>query len=117
MKELGITRIFCTAEFSQREVDSDVASQRFESMREEMVALFKKHGFEYQCAETWLLSMQKYSVVNCHDCGNYMVDRTANPAGIENSSGHEDVICNGAVNEGRARCEDCLPHGHRWSVA
>ena len=117
VKHIGITRIVCTAELSGSEVNADVPCQKFEGMREDLVKLLKKHGFEYQGAETWLLGMQKYSVFKCQECGHYMVDRNKNPAGIESASEHDAVIYNGAAIEGKYLCEQCLPRGHRWSFA
>ncbi|MDO3722828.1 hypothetical protein QVZ43_13980 [Marinobacter sp. chi1] len=117
MKKLAITKILCTSEVSQAEFESDVLDDRYEALREDLVALLDKHGFEYQSAETSFLGFSKYSLVRCQQCGNYMTDRHENPAGLEGVSEHEELVYQGATHEGNQLCEMCLPEGHRWALA
>lgn len=117
MSNLAITIIRCTAEVSDSDIDADISSEKFDSMREKLIDLLKSHGYRYQCAETSFLNTEKYSITNCQRCGHYMVDREANPAGIEYPVDHEIIINDGAMLEGKSLCEQCLPSGHRWSVA
>ena len=117
MKNLAITSIHCTAEVSISEIDAGTPGEQFEGMRNQLIELLKKHGYQYQRAETYFLNTNKYSITNCQRCGHYMVDREANPAGIENPVEHEIIINDGALLEGKFLCEQCLPSGHRWSVA
>jgi len=117
VNNLAITRIHCTAEVSNSEINADTPCEQFEGMREQLIELLKKHGYQYQCVETSFLNTNKYSITNCQRCGHYMVDREANPTGIENPVEYEVIINDGALLEGKFLCEQCLPSGHRWSVA
>ena len=117
MNNLAITKITCTSEFLNAEIDNDVPAEKFEALREELASLLVKHGFEYQYAETLFLRKQKYSICNCRKCGHHMVNRTDNPAGLDRNDDTQIIVCDGAVVDGIPLCEDCLPEGHRWSVA
>lgn len=117
MKNLAITKFSCTTEYSTSEIEGDLPGEKIERLREEITALFSKHGLEYQYSETHVLNKQKYSICNCGKCGHYMVDRVTNPAGLDVSDDAQIIIFDGALLNDKLLCEECLPSGHRWSVA
>ena len=117
MKNLAITKISCTTEYSKSEIEQDIPDEKIERLREELTALLSKYGFEYQYGETCFLNKQKYSIRNCEKCGHYMVDRVTNPAGLDLSYDDQIIIFDGALLNGKLLCEECLPSGHRWSAA
>ncbi|WAJ39134.1 hypothetical protein OU800_07880 [Pseudomonas sp. GOM7] len=117
MKHLAVTKFSCTSEFSSSEIELDIPGEKIECLRAELASLISKYGFEYQYGETHFLSTQKYSICNCSKCGHYMVNREANPAGLDLSDDTQIIVFDGALLNGVPLCEECLPEGHRWSVA
>jgi hypothetical protein len=117
MKNFAITKFSCTAEYSTSEIEDDIPGEKIERLREEITALLSKYGFEYQYGETHFLNKSKYSICNCETCGHYMVDRATNPAGLDLNDDTQIIIFDGALLNGILLCEECLPPGHRWSVA
>lgn len=117
MKHLAVTTFSCTSEFSESEIELDIPGEKIEKLRAELTLLFSKYGFEYQYGETHFLNTQKYSICSCSKCGHPMIDRTANPIGLERNDYTQNIILDGALLNDAPLCEECLPAGHRWSTA
>ena len=117
MKQIAIQRIFSYFYTDSEEIEACVFDEKLTALDQEIKTLLKKYGFEKGETGTSFFGLEKYSICNCENCQQLMVNRDKNPAGFSgNELAYEIdlIIYDGGECNGKVLCEECLPVTHRW---
>lgn len=111
-----ITDVMFSGVIESQEKDDEDLEETLDEMSDEIEKVFQKYNIEYRYYELMMIDSNRYSIGKCEECGNFMVNRDKNPAGIEEYlECYFECVYDGGESNNQLLCENCLPLEHRWS--